>query len=213
MADVSTYTDLIAPQHANRPKYMAMVALVAGCFVDQQNFLASMPAAFDLDNAVGAQEDVVGEWVGLSRRIKVPIEGVYFSWDTENVGWDEGVWKRASDPDTGITSLDDESYRLLLRAKIGANHWDGSMEDSVSILNGIFAPEGLTPTLTDNQDMTMTISLAGGQLSALSRALITGGYVPVRPVGVLVNYEYNIYNLLLDGSFTLDGSETLDGYR
>ena len=69
------------------------------------------------------------------------------------------------------------------------------------------------PKLTDNQDMSMTISLAGGQLSALSKALIDGGYIPVRPCGVLVNYEYRIYDLLLDGSFALDGSETLDGMK
>jgi hypothetical protein len=151
--------------------------------------------------------------MGLTRAIKVPIDNVYFSWDTVNVGWDEGVWKRPSDPDTGITQLDDNSYRLLLRAKIGANHWNGSMVDSVPILQGIFAPEGLYPVLIDNQDMTMTISLSGGQLSALSRALINGGYIPVRPAGVGVDYVYNIYTLLLNGTFRLDGSETIDGYR
>ncbi|WZB61444.1 DUF2612 domain-containing protein [Achromobacter xylosoxidans] len=26
--------------------------------------------------------------------------------------------------------LDDDTYRLLLRAKIGANHWDGTLETS-----------------------------------------------------------------------------------
>lgn len=213
MADVSTYTGRITAEHADKPKYMAMVAAVTQCFVNQQNFLGAMPAAFDLDQAIGDQLDIVGEWVGLTRSIKVPIANVYFSWDTVNVGWDTGVWKRPSDPDAGITELDDNSYRLLLRAKIGANHWNGSLADSVPILQGIFAPEGLSPVLTDNQDMTMTIKLSGGQLSALSRALIDGGYVPIRPAGVGVSYVYNIYTLLLNGTFNLDGSQTLDGYR
>ncbi|NII73272.1 hypothetical protein FHW84_001841 [Dyella sp. SG562] len=213
MAEVSDYLALVTPQHADKSKFMATLGLVAGCFVNQFNATSDMVKAFDLDQASGVQLDAVGLWAGLSRAIRVPIGNVYFAWDTLGVGWDQGVWKRASDPATGITLLDDHSYRLLIRAKIGANHWDGSNEDSVAILNGIFAPEGLTPTLTDNQDMTMTISLAGGQLSALSKALIDGGYIPVRPCGVLVNYEYNIYTLLLDGSFALDGSETLDGYR
>jgi len=213
MADVTAYTGLITAEHADKPKFMAMVSAVSGCFVDQQNLLLSLPAAFDIDTAIGRQLDVVGEWIGLARAIRVPIENVYFSWDTINVGWDEGVWKRPSDPDAGISDLDDTNYRLLLRAKIGANHWNGSMQDSVAILDGIFAPENLTPLLTDNQDMTMTISLSGGQLSALSRALINGGYIPIRPAGVLVNYVYNIYTLLLNGTFELDGSETLDGYR
>lgn len=213
MADVSTYTDLVTPQHSDKPKFMAMLAAVAGAFVDQQNLLASLPDAFDIDQAIGVQLDAVGQWVGLPRGVRVPISNVYFAWDTAGVGWDEGVWKRPSDPSSGITYLDDASYRLLLRAKIGANHWDGSMAGSVAILNGIFAPVGLTPVLTDNQDMSMTITLSGGQISALSKALIDGGYIPVRPVGVQVNYVYNIYTLLLNGTFSLDGSQTLDGYR
>jgi hypothetical protein len=213
MAQVSDYTNLITSEHSTKPKYMAMVGAVAQCFVDQQNALNAMPAAFDLDQAIGPQLDAVGQWIGLTRNIKVPIGNVYFSWDTTNVGWDQGVWKRAGDPDVGISSLDDPSYRLLLRAKIGANHWNGSMRDSVPILAGIFAPEGLTARLADNQDMSMTISLNGGQLSALTKALIDGGYVPVRPAGVSVNYVYNIYTLLLNGTFNLDGSQTLDGYR
>lgn len=213
MAEVSDYLALVTPQHADKPKFMATLGLVAGCFVDQFNVTSDMVKAFDLDQASGVQLDAVGLWVGLSRAIRVPIGNVYFAWDTLGVGWDQGVWKRTSDPDTGITLLDDHSYRLLIRARIGANHWDGSNEDSVGILNGIFSPEGLMPKLTDNQDMSMTISLAGGQLSALSKALIDGGYIPVRPCGVLVNYEYRIYDLLLDGSFALDGSETLDGMK
>lgn len=213
MADLSTYTGLVTPEHAGKPKFMAMLSAVVGAFVDQQNALTSLPNAFDIDLAVGVQLDAVGKWVGLPRGVKVPIDNVYFAWDTANVGWDQGVWKRPSDPTSGITFLDDTSYRLLLRAKIGANHWDGSMAGSVAILNGIFAPVGLTPVLTDNQDMSMTITLSGGQISALSRALIDGGYIPVRPVGVQVNYVYNIYTLLLNGTFVLDGSQTLDGFR
>ncbi|QEE24596.1 DUF2612 domain-containing protein [Rhodanobacter glycinis] len=213
MADVSTYTDLVTPQHSDKPRFMAMLAAVAGAFVDQQNLLASLPAAFDIDQAIGAQLDAVGEWVGLARSVKVPIDNVYFAWDTAGVGWDEGAWKRPSDPAAGLVLLDDTSYRLLLRAKIGANHWDGSMEDSVSILQDIFLPSGLMPVLTDNQDMSMTISLSGYQISALSRALIVGGYIPVRPVGVEVDFVIHIYDLLLNGTFELDGSQTLDGIR
>lgn len=213
MADVSTYTDLATPQHSDKPKFMAMLAAVAGAFVDQQNLLSSLPNAFDIDEAIGAQLDAVGKWVGLPRGVRVPISGVYFAWDTADVGWDQGVWKRPSDADSGITYLDDDSYRMLLRAKIGANHWDGSMAGSVDILNGIFSPVGLTPVLTDNQDMSMTITLSGGKISALFKALINGGYIPVRPAGVQVNYGYNIYTLLLNGTFSLDGSKTLDGYR
>jgi hypothetical protein len=62
MAEVSTYTDRVTAQHSDKPKYMAMVAAVTQCFVNQQNFLGDVPASFDLDVAIGKQLDIVGEW-------------------------------------------------------------------------------------------------------------------------------------------------------
>ena len=114
MAQVSDYTGLITSEHADKPKFMAMVAAVAQCAVDQMTLLQSMPTAFDLDAAVGVQLDAVGIWVGLNRNIAVPIDNVYFSWDTAGVGWDQGVWKQPGDPDNGITRMDDGSSQTDL---------------------------------------------------------------------------------------------------
>lgn len=188
MADVSAYTALVTSEHASAPRFMAMVAAVAQCFVDQQNALEAMPAAFDLDTAVGVQLDAVGLWVGLSRRISIPITGVYFSWDTADIGWDQGIWYQPGEDSSAVSEMDDTTYRIMLRAKIGANHWDGSNKATVAILDAIFVPEGWTPTLADNQDMTMTITIAGDPLPPLLAALITSGYIPVRPMGVSATY-------------------------
>lgn len=212
MAEVSDYSGLITSEHADKPKFMAMVGAVAQCFVDQIGLLQSMPDAFDLDKAVGAQLDAVGLWVGLGRNIAVPISNVYFSWDIAGVGWDQGVWKQPGDPDTGITTMDDDTYRLILKAKIGSNHWDGSMEKSVPILESVFAISGAQARIVDNHDMTMTIIIIGGTLSALSQALISQGYIPLKPIGVSVDYAFG-NALVLDGSFSLDGSQTLDGIK
>lgn len=188
MAQVSDYTGLITSEHADKPKFMAMVAAVAQCAVDQITLLQSMPNAFDLDQAVGAQLDVVGIWVGLNRNIAVPIDNVYFSWDTVDVGWDQGIWKQPGDPDAGITRMDDGTYRIMLRAKIGANKWDGSMAGSVAILQQVFVGTGVNAKIVDNQDMTMDLVMSGGSLSALAKAMIEQGYIPIKPVGVGVTY-------------------------
>lgn len=139
MADLTDYSGLITSEHNQRPKFMAVVEALAQPMVDLQNVLGSMPGEFDLDSAVGAQLDAVGEWVGISRVVNTPLTGVYFSFDTAGLGFDQGVWKGPFDPDTGLTRLDDETYRLVLRAKIGANHWDGTLESSKAILNAIFS--------------------------------------------------------------------------
>ncbi len=139
MADVEKYLDLITAFHRGRPKFSAMVEAVSKCFVGAQDSYWQMVPAYDLDAAVGVQLDAVGEWVGISRNVRTPLEGVYFSFDVAGLGFDQGAWQGPFDPDTGITSLDDDTYRILIRAKIGANRWDGTLESSAAILNSIFS--------------------------------------------------------------------------
>lgn len=187
MANIKDYTGLIAGYPFGKPKFEAMVGAVAGAFVDQINLLGQLPDKFDLDSAVGVQLDVDGEWVGISRRVKAPIVGVYFSFDTAGLGFDQGAWKGPYDPDSGIVVLDDETYRLLIRAKIAANQWNGTMETLPLILRLVFGDQ-YSVYIEDNQDMSMTIGIAGNQPPALLVSLLVGGYIPLKPVGVRVNY-------------------------
>ncbi|TDV39517.1 uncharacterized protein DUF2612 [Paraburkholderia caballeronis] len=187
MAEITDYTGLITSEHQQAPKFMATVAALVGPLVDQINVLGGMPSKFDLDEAVGDQLDVVGEWIGLGRGVKTPLTGVYFALDTPGLGFDQGVWMGPFDPSTGVTELDDETYRLMIRAKIAANHWDGTFESSVSILQSIF-PGGASIFIEDNLDMSIGICVAGVVPSALFLALLSGGYIPIKPAGVRVSY-------------------------
>lgn len=189
MAQASDYTALITTQHADKPKFMAMVAVVAQCFSDQINVMQSIPAAFDLDNAVGVQLDAVGLWAGIRRQVRTPLN-VYFSLDVDGLGFDVGVWQGPYDPDSGLTSLDDETYRLMLRAKIAANHWDGTLAGSAEVLQIIFPAEsGTRIAVLDNQDMSIDILVSGAIPSIVFLSLLFGGYIPIKPEGVRIN-EY-----------------------
>lgn len=186
MADISQYTGLITSEHNQKPKFMAVVEALAGTMVDQQNLLASMPGKFDLDNAVGDQLDTIGIWVGISRDVPVPLIGIYFSFDTDGIGFDQGSWKGPFDPDAGLTRLDDDTYRLVIRAKIGANHWDGTLGASKSILDSIFGG-GTFVFIQDNQDMSMTVAIAGAIPSAVFLSLLKNGVIPLKPEGVRID--------------------------
>ncbi|VXB25545.1 putative bacteriophage protein [Burkholderia sp. 8Y] len=186
MADATDYTALVTSEHADKPKFIAMVAGVAQAFVDIQNQLAATPPAFDLDAAVGSQLDDVGLWVGVTRNVNTPLTGVYFSLDTSGLGFDQGVWQGPFDPTTGVVSLDDDTYRLLIRAKIGANSWDGTLGTSASILNSIFNG-GTYVFIQDNGDMSITYGIAGSVPSAIFLALLRGGYIPLKPEAVHIN--------------------------
>lgn len=179
------YTDLITSQH-RKPKFEALVELASGAFSGVESVLSDLPEKFDLDTAVGVQLDTVGEWVGLSRYISTELPSVYFSLDDADLGLDAGVWKGPFDPTTGLVRLDDESYRLALRAKIGANRWDGSVESLQMILNRVFSGYPISVFTGDHQDMSMSFYLVGPLPAPVIVALLTGGYLAVKPAGVQV---------------------------
>lgn len=191
MRDVDGYLDLVSAWHRGKPRFAATLRALMQAVADCRAQIAGIPAAFDLDDAIGAQLDVIGQWVGLSRYLDSRIEGVYFAWDTAGLGWEQGTWQGLYDPTEGVVRLDDETYRKLLRVKIAANQWDGTTPGAVAILNGVF--EGTdTPDarfyIEDHQDMSMLVGIAGGPPPALFTALLLRGYFPLKPEGVRISY-------------------------
>jgi len=185
MITIQDYIDLVPSQHRDKPNFIATLTSLIQPFVDLQNI--DFNTAFDIDFAVGKQLDIIGEWVGVSRRISTPITGVYFSWDdTELTGWDSGTWQGEFDPTSGLQDLPDDSYRTLLKAKIAANKWDGTIENAYSIWKEVFVNSFII--IEDLQNMSINIGVAGQRLNAVELALLTEGYIPLKPMGVKVNY-------------------------
>lgn len=144
--------------------------------------------AFDIDHAAGVQLDILGQWIGLSRVVSQPISGVYFSWDTDGLGYDQGVWQGPYDPDSGYTSLSDETYRIVLKTKTAINNWDGRNDSLAPILDAALDGSGLKMQIVDNQDMTIGIWVfPETDISAVSLELIAAirqGYLTVKAAGV-----------------------------
>ena len=185
---IEEYQNLITSEYQDQPNFMAMVGFLVSLPVQVQNLLSSMVAIFDLDTPpVGAQLDIIGQWVGVSREVSIPIGNVYFTWDGPyTVGWDFGTWQPFDLP-TDITSLPDDAYLSVIRAKIAANQWDGTTDGAYAIWDAVF-PQ-FTILIDDLQNMSYNMAFVGGIVDSLTLALITGGYIPLRPEGVMIN-EY-----------------------
>lgn len=189
MPDIEHYLGRIVPEHRDQPKFEATVRALIEPIVALQNFVAHLPEDFDLDVSIGAQEDVVGEWIGRSRYIPVPIPDLYFSLDDPIRGLDKGIWKGPYDSASGITRMDDETYRIILRAKIAANNWDGTLAGAQAALDSVFASStGTNLFITDNLDMSMTFGVSGTIPSILVLLLLSAGYIPLKPEGVKAYY-------------------------
>lgn len=182
------YLSLITSLYQGKPKFMGLCSALVGPLVDVQELLETIRACFDLDSAVGVQLDKVGEWVGRTRYLDAPLVGVYFAWDTPGVGWGEGSWKGPYDPESGMVALPDDAYRTLLRAKIAANAWDGTIPGAYEVWETLFADTGSIIVIQDNQDMSMVVGVAGISLDAVTKALLVGGYIPLKPAGVRIAY-------------------------
>lgn len=157
------YLSLVSSQYQNSPKFLAWLQALLTPFIDAGVMAGLMVNAFDLDSAIGPQLDVIGQIVGANRTVGFQPSG--------------GVSPR----------LNDLTYRMLIRAKIAQNRWNGQIRSLYTLWPTLFP--GGTITFIDNQDMTATIILSGA-FTSIAQDLITHGYIIPRPEGVLYTYTF-----------------------
>jgi Protein of unknown function (DUF2612) len=190
---IDFYKRLITSEHSDKPKFMAFYLGCVLPLVNLQSFLVGFLEDFYVDTAVGVQLDAVGLWVGVSRYLKVPLDNVWYTvGGTIEQGVGTGVLKGVFQAGDQFIALGDNAYRMLIYAKIAQNHWDGSIPGAYAVWESVFGPPAPgVPTLyiQDNQDMSMNFGVGNIVLNPIQYALLTGGYIDLRPEGVrIANY-------------------------
>lgn len=181
------FTDLITSEHINKPKFVATVGGLTQGFLDTLSQFNYYPTLFSVDEAIGVQLDVIGVWVGATRNVALLIDA-YFSWDTAGVGWDQGIWWVVGDSLTTVARLSDSDFRNLIKAKIICNTWTGDLPTACLILQQFLQDSSITVSaIESDQKVTFTIT---GNISTIAKAVITGGYLPLKPTGVVIDYTF-----------------------
>lgn len=186
--DISGYLQLVTSKHYGKPKFMATLALTLQPLADIIYLLNSLSAKFDLDVAAGTQLDAIGAWVGVSREISQPLTGVYFTLDSATLGLDQGSLLGPFDPTNALVSLPDDAYRTLIRARIAANSWDGTVPGAYAAWNTLFAGTGFGILIQNLGGMHMLYALTGPAPDAVTQALFSGGYLNIKPTGVQIDF-------------------------
>ena len=196
-------TSLFTPQKA--PLFNAVIEMVMQPFSDIQAVLNSLPQAFDIDQAVGAQLDIDGQWVGQSRQISVNVPIPYFSFGVPNYGFGSGApFHNPGQPTHSIVIYDlpDDarggfaSYRNLLRGKIKANGWDGTNTGIVDAFTAYFSNALIF--VADDKYQTLKANVyfpwAGGNQSMEipDYAIFSPTYIPVKGAGVKYTYRMGV---------------------
>jgi len=187
-ASTDDYVALLTGEHRNKQNFVAVVRALTAGPSDLINVEQGLVQNFDLDQAIGVQLDQDGLWIGAARTLDAPLPTTYFAFDTFGVGWDEGTWYEDGQPVSGLTVLDDTAYRTLLKSKIGANQWDGTLPSLIAIMQAVFAGTSTNVFASDEQNMSMTVGLSGALPTPVQIALLRGGYLVPKPMGVHVNY-------------------------
>lgn len=181
MADSNEkYLNLITSEHKTKPMYKSYVEAYLkqlSIGTNQEgtvtplttpginNYYLAANELFNIETAVGSQLDIIGELVGLGRKLPV---------DSDNIE----------------NPLNDETYRLLLRAKLLKNNWNGTFEGIQTLIGKLFPDYPWE--LVDNQDMSITFNIIYADIPDDVRELFTLGYIIPKPAGV--NIKYNIQN-------------------
>ncbi len=180
------YIALITNEHRGRPNYAAALRAILDPIAGTVAVATMLQTLFDIDTATGNALDAVGQWIGVTRTLSVPLSNVYFSFNEAGLGFNQGTWFTSGEPVGSLVQLPDQQYRLLLKARALNNHWDGSLQGAFDILTALFALSDNIGYIIDNGDLTMYLGIVGKPLDAITEAIFAAGLLDVRPAGVSI---------------------------
>jgi len=202
--------ELTTAQFKERDIFNRYLTLLIQGQVELQLVLKSLMQKRSLDNAEGAQLDVIGRIVGQPRQLFDSVIIRYFGFtgatgaspykSVSNTERTFGPWKSVKDSLLGFRELNDEEYRRLLKLKIIKNTSDASItsfSDGASILFGVESldyQEDYLPSLSEGS-ATVTINLGRdyndpekAAFSGLDEITLADRFLN-KPLGVRVVYQ------------------------
>lgn len=166
--DTGYYINLLIRQYYNKPKARATIeALTKNNTLSYNYILSKLNEAFAIETAVGKQLDILGEIIGRSRI----FEGIGF------VGTDSP------------NSLDDETYRILLKMQIINNYMTKSIG---TICQATYNFLGKDVIFLNGTDMSINYIIFGTENNNLVKIVEKDKSILPAPAGVEVNYIINI---------------------
>lgn len=172
------YVDLLIKQYWEKPKASGEIAAKAATWEAIRDILADFPAQFDIDAEILETElGLFGGFVlGLSDGSVLGVAGQSAIGDRlDIIGKIIGLNRRA------VGDIPDETYRLLLKVKIGQNNASAFMvsDNRITIQDVIelaFNGEGV---VTDNQDMSLTLSISSTTIQPeFIKLIVDNGLLP-----------------------------------
>ena len=156
---MNKYLDLLPGYEKDKPNLKAFLEVLQKETQGAKDLLVDIRNQFNYEQATGKQLDIIGEWLGLSRKLKYPLQG-------------------------GVYELTDKDFKDMLDLRMLINKSSLTNKEIIDIL----ATKYTSFLIDDSQDMTyVTIILQSPLNEALEQLLITGN-INVAPMATGVNY-------------------------
>ena len=183
--DPQPYVNLLIKQYFDQPRAAAEIEIRAQTYGDIADIVAELYQRLDIDVAAGDQLDKIGSLVDF-RRTRSDTVPAQFQGDTPS-------------------QLNDDAYRLLIKAKIASNAATAFLtsDDRISIQDVIAVIFGNTDArVTDNYDMTLRLTVAEDFGEDEYNFIIESGLLP-KPQGV--RYRFEVAPPTFEKKFAFDG--------
>lgn len=192
--------DRVTQQFKDDPVYQAYLKIVLDSINSVQTALKDLKQLRSLDTATGKQLDMIGTIIGQSRTLvdynAFPYFGFNGSTGAETFGTIAdssvgGVFRSYLQEEGSAATVDDETYRFLIRARIIANTTRATPEAVIAGIN--FITQNTNTTLVDGPNAHITIevmnTLTDFQKYFLQGLSSQGSIIPI-PISVSANYVY-----------------------
>lgn len=220
---VQYYKDLMLYQHQVQPKATATIALLVRQAICDLLPLA-VQNAFDIETAEGAQLDILGKYIGLSRKVAVELDRPYYRYalsesydpmapvigfiDSASSEINAGsVWYKTTYAGESFYTMTDYQYRTMLKLKIVLNNSDNTLK---SIDDTLFSFFGTDLVLWDMKDMTLSYAVNPAAQSAITLAYQLG-LIP-KPQGVGISGIWKNYGTLFAFADASEENGNTTGY-
>ena len=185
------YANLLILQYRNKHNARETVKLGASIYL-ADGLVFELNDILNIDTAVGAQLDLIGQILGCSRNIYgLNLDKNYFSFEKEDaLGYSDktalsqGYWKTYRNSIGSAYALPDDDYRYLLKFKAAYNLRRGSWGELDEIYHTFFGDELI---MENNKDLSVTYYKSDAISTALNVAIFLGYIQP--PMGIKYSIE------------------------
>lgn len=190
--------DRVGEQFKNKAVFDAYLKLAMDALNEVQASYKDLMQLRSLDTARGSQLDLIGSIVGQPRTLidytALPFFGYEGAPSAQSFGSSTdatvgGIWRGSNQTEGGAATLDDETYRFLIKCRIIANTTRATPEAIIAGLN--FITGNTNSSVIEQPNAHITIELQDNLTDLQSyfiRGLSAQGSIVPIPIGVTVDY-------------------------